>query len=36
VLGVGLANSAPWVVALHWICWFLLAVVLAVLVFWQP
>ena len=27
------ANSAPWVAALYWICWLLLAAVVAVLVF---
>ena len=31
---VSAAASAPWVVALYWICWFLLAAVLAVVVFW--
>ena len=28
-------ENSPWVVALYWICWVLLAAVLAVLVFWS-
>ena len=31
---VSAANNAPWIAALYWICWLLLAVVLALLVFW--
>ena len=29
------AEGPRWVVALYWLCWFLLAAVLAVLVFWR-
>lgn len=29
------AENAPWVVALYWVCWLLLAGVLAMLLFWR-
>ena len=32
---VGQAENPPWVVALYWVCWLLLAVVLAMLLFWN-
>jgi hypothetical protein len=32
---VGQAEIPPWVVALYWVCWLLLAVVLAMLLFWN-
>ena len=32
---VGPAENPPWVVALYWVCWLLLAVVLAMLLFWN-
>ncbi|MEQ1871521.1 MAG: hypothetical protein ABL961_16010 [Vicinamibacterales bacterium] len=32
---VGPAESPPWVMALYWVCWLLLAVVLAMLLFWN-
>lgn len=32
---VGPTDNPPWVVALYWVCWLLLAVVLAMLLFWN-
>ena len=32
---VGQTKNPPWVVALYWVCWLLLAVVLAMLLFWH-
>ena len=29
------AENSPWVVALYWVCWLLLAGVLAMLLFWR-
>ena len=31
----GQAENASWVVALYWVCWLLLAAVLATLLFWR-
>lgn len=32
---LGHAEDPPWVVALYWVCWVLLAAVLAMLLFWR-
>ena len=32
---VGQAANPLWIVALYWVCWLLLAVVLAMLLFWN-
>jgi len=32
---VGPAENPPWAGALYWVCWLLLAVVLAMLLFWN-
>jgi hypothetical protein len=35
LVALGYAENPIWVVALYWVCWLLLAVVLAMLLFWR-